>query len=54
MCIRDRAAPARFPGSDAPSRPAAPALGAHTREVLAEIGYGPAEIEAMIEAGAAA
>ncbi|MFN3573805.1 CoA transferase [Phenylobacterium sp.] len=48
------AAPARFPGSDAPSRPAAPALGAHTREVLAEIGYGPAEIEAMIEAGAAA
>jgi crotonobetainyl-CoA:carnitine CoA-transferase CaiB-like acyl-CoA transferase len=35
-------------------RPRAPRLGEHTREVLAEIGYGDAEIEAMLAAGAAA
>ena len=37
----------------AADRPPPPALGAHTREVLAEIGYAEAEIEAMIETGAA-
>jgi crotonobetainyl-CoA:carnitine CoA-transferase CaiB-like acyl-CoA transferase len=35
-------------------RPAPPALGAHTAQVLAEIGYSPQEIAAMVEAGAAA
>lgn len=51
---RSPAAPARFPGSDATVRPAAPGLGQHTREVLAEIGYAPAEIEAMLASGSAA
>lgn len=51
---RSPAAPARFPGADATVRPAAPGLGQHTREVLAEIGYSGAEIEAMLAAGAAA
>ncbi len=46
-------APARFPGMDATQRPAAPGLGEHTREVLAELGYNPAEIAAMVESGAA-
>ena len=52
--FRSPAAPARFPGADADRRPAAPKLGDHTREVLAEIGYGEAAIEAMFADGAAA
>lgn len=48
------AAPAVFPGASSPTRPPAPELGEHTRQVLAEIGYGPEEIEAMYAAGAAA
>lgn len=51
---RSPAAPARFPGADATVRPAAPGLGQHTREILAEIGYTPAEIEAMLASGSAA
>lgn len=51
---RSPAAPARFPGADAKVRPAAPGLGQHTREVLAEIGYSAEQIEAMLSAGAAA
>ena len=51
---RSPAAPARFPGADATVRPAAPGLGQHTREVLAEIGYAPAEIEAILASGSAA
>ena len=51
---RSPAAPARFPGADATVRPAAPGLCQHTREVLAEIGYAPAEIEAMLASGSAA
>ena len=51
---RSPAAPARFPGADADRRPPAPGLGEHTREVLSEIGYSPAEIDAMLSAGAAA
>ena len=52
--FRSPAAPARFPGADATLRPRAPKLGEHTREVLAELGYGEAAIEAMLTAGAAA
>jgi crotonobetainyl-CoA:carnitine CoA-transferase CaiB-like acyl-CoA transferase len=48
------AAPARFPGADVTVRPRSPLLGEHTRQVLAELGYGAGEIEAMYEAGAAA
>jgi crotonobetainyl-CoA:carnitine CoA-transferase CaiB-like acyl-CoA transferase len=48
------AAPARFPGADATVRPPSPKLGEHTRQVLAEIGYGEAEIERLFAAGAAA
>ena len=51
--FRSPAAPARFPGADATVRPRAPRLGEHTREVLAELGYGEAVIEAMMAAGAA-
>lgn len=51
---RSPAAPARFPGADATVRPAAPGLGEHTREVLAEVGYSAGEIEAMLASGAAA
>jgi len=48
------AAPARFPGADATVRPAAPKLGEHTREVLAELGYSEKDVEALFGAGAAA
>ncbi|MFN3523688.1 MAG: CaiB/BaiF CoA transferase family protein [Phenylobacterium sp.] len=48
------AAPAVFPGAQPDSRPPAPALGQHTREILAEIGYTDAEIEAMFAAAAVA
>jgi len=51
---RSPAAPARFPGADRDKLPASPRLGQHTREVLAEVGYGAAEIDAMFADGAAA
>ena len=51
---RQPASPARFPGfDDTPKRPA-PKLGQHTREVLAEAGFGADEIERLIAEGAAA
>jgi crotonobetainyl-CoA:carnitine CoA-transferase CaiB-like acyl-CoA transferase len=53
VAYRQPASPARFPGfDDAPKRPA-PKLGQHTREVLAEAGYGEAEIDRLIAEGAA-
>jgi len=50
---RSPAAPARFPGADAERHRAAPKLGEHTREVLAELGYGTDELDAMFASGAA-
>jgi crotonobetainyl-CoA:carnitine CoA-transferase CaiB-like acyl-CoA transferase len=47
------ATPIRFPGRPETPPRAAPALGEHTRQVLAEAGYGPEAIAAMLKAGAA-
>ena len=47
------AAPIRFPGLDAETPRAAPRIGQHTRQILAEAGYGPEAIEAMLAAGEA-
>lgn len=47
---RSPAPPAVFPGLEREPRPRAPRLGEHTREVLAELGYGAAEIDAIVEA----
>lgn len=47
------AAPAVFPGVETGPRPPSPGLGQHTRQVLAEVGYGEAEIEALLASGAA-
>jgi crotonobetainyl-CoA:carnitine CoA-transferase CaiB-like acyl-CoA transferase len=44
--------PVGFSETPAGARGAAPVPGAHTREVLAELGYGPAEIAALIADGA--
>ncbi|HEY2709930.1 MAG TPA: CaiB/BaiF CoA-transferase family protein [Caulobacteraceae bacterium] len=53
VTYRQPASPARFPGADdGPKRPA-PKLGQHTREVLAEAGFGAGEIDALIADGAA-
>ena len=45
--------PIRFPGLDHPPPRRAPMLGEHTRQVLAEAGYSPEAIDAMLAAGAA-
>ncbi|WP_243144804.1 CaiB/BaiF CoA transferase family protein [Litoreibacter roseus] len=45
--------PVKFSRTPAQVDQAAPLLGQHTREVLAEIGYAPAEIAALIQAKAA-
>jgi crotonobetainyl-CoA:carnitine CoA-transferase CaiB-like acyl-CoA transferase len=52
--FRAPAAPARFPGADDGPKGPAPALGEHTRQVLAQAGYSAAEIDALLAAGAAA
>jgi len=48
------AAPVRFPGLPTGPQGPAPKLGEHTRAVLEQAGYSPAQIEAMIAAGIAA
>jgi crotonobetainyl-CoA:carnitine CoA-transferase CaiB-like acyl-CoA transferase len=47
------ASPVRFPGTETGPAGPAPKLGEHTREVLAEAGYAPDAVEALIGAGAA-
>ena len=46
-------APIRYNGGFFAAERPSPAKGQHTREVLAEIGYGPAEIEGFLRAGSA-
>ncbi|PXA71367.1 carnitine dehydratase, partial [Caulobacter sp. D4A] len=45
--VRSPAAPARFPGIEEHARSPAPALGADTAAVLAELGYSEEEIGEM-------
>ncbi|HEY2540121.1 MAG TPA: CoA transferase [Stellaceae bacterium] len=51
--LRQTRAAARFSKTPTEIRRGAPALGEHTGEVLAEIGYSPGEIEALVSEGAA-
>ena len=44
--------PARFSESPAAIRRLPPLLGEHTREILAEVGYSDAEVEALLGAKA--
>lgn len=44
--------PIKFNGASLPATTAAPALGQHTREVLAEFGFGTEEIEGLVAGGA--
>jgi len=46
--------PVRFPGADDGPKGPAPTVGEHTHEVLAELGYSEAEVEALFASGAAA
>jgi len=50
---RAMGAPIRYNGGFFAAERPSPAKGQHTREVLAEIGYGPAEIEGFLRAGSA-
>jgi crotonobetainyl-CoA:carnitine CoA-transferase CaiB-like acyl-CoA transferase len=49
--FRTVSAPFRIAGADIAVRGPAPDLGRHGREVLAEAGFGPDEIEALDRAG---
>ncbi len=51
--IRTIGLPVKFSETPGGIRRPAPLLGQHTREVLAEIGYGRDEIDAMLQSGAA-
>ncbi len=51
--LRQARSAARFSATPAAVRHGAPGLGAHTREVLAEAGYTAAEIDALMQSGAA-
>jgi crotonobetainyl-CoA:carnitine CoA-transferase CaiB-like acyl-CoA transferase len=51
--MRRMLSPARFGGERLPAGRDAPAHGAHTREVLAELGHDDAAIDALIASGAA-
>jgi crotonobetainyl-CoA:carnitine CoA-transferase CaiB-like acyl-CoA transferase len=46
--LKTPAGPVRFAGHDDQTRPPAPALGEHSRAVLAELGYGAGEVDALI------
>jgi len=52
--LRQAACPARFSATPAEHRHGGPELGGQTREILAETGYSPARIDALIAAGAVA
>ena len=51
--LRQTRPPARFEGTPAEYRMGGPALGEHTREVLAEAGLSVTEVEALLACGAA-
>ena len=51
--LRQTRAPARFNGTPLDTPAPAPALGAHTAEVLGEAGLTQTEIAALIDTGAA-
>ena len=51
--IRSMAVPSEWSGSQPEYRRHAPRQGEHTRELLQEAGYGPAQIDALIAAGTA-
>ena len=51
--VKAPGAPLRFPGADDGPKGPAPRCGEHTRAVLANAGYTPAEIDALLASGAA-